>query len=82
MSGPKPRPSRELHLGVNVLSAGMHPAAWQHGGADPHWFTDPAYWNVVASSDPSLATTVFSASWPRSSASIRTNCTGTDTLPS
>ena len=35
--------SRELHLGVNVLSDGMHPAAWQHPEADPNWFTDPAY---------------------------------------
>lgn len=39
---------RELHLGVNVLSDGMHPAAWQYPGADPNWFTDPAYWIDVA----------------------------------
>lgn len=39
---------RELHLGVNVLSDGMHPAAWRHPDADPHWFTDPAYWIGVA----------------------------------
>lgn len=39
---------RELHLGVNVLSDGMHPAAWQHPTADPNWFTDPAYWIEVA----------------------------------
>jgi FMN-dependent oxidoreductase (nitrilotriacetate monooxygenase family) len=39
---------RELHLGVNVLSDGMHPAAWQHPSADPAWFTDPAYWIEVA----------------------------------
>ena len=39
---------RELHLGVNVLSDGMHPAAWQHASADPNWFTDPAYWIRVA----------------------------------
>jgi FMN-dependent oxidoreductase (nitrilotriacetate monooxygenase family) len=39
---------RQLHLGVNVLSDGMHPAAWQHPDADPHWFTDPAYWIDVA----------------------------------
>jgi FMN-dependent oxidoreductase (nitrilotriacetate monooxygenase family) len=39
---------RELHLGVNVLSDGMHPAAWQHPSADPQWFTDPAYWTRVA----------------------------------
>ncbi|MDT5336647.1 MAG: hypothetical protein QOD90_2152 [Mycobacterium sp.] len=41
-------PYRELHLGVNVLSDGMHPSAWQHPSADPHWFTDPAYWIRVA----------------------------------
>jgi FMN-dependent oxidoreductase (nitrilotriacetate monooxygenase family) len=41
-------PERELHLGVNVLSDGMHPAAWQHPTADPHAFTDPAYWIDVA----------------------------------
>jgi FMN-dependent oxidoreductase (nitrilotriacetate monooxygenase family) len=40
--------ARQLHLGVNVLSDGMHPAAWQHPSADPHWFTDPAYWIDVA----------------------------------
>lgn len=40
--------NRELHLGVNVLSDGMHPAAWQHPSADPNWFTDPAYWIDVA----------------------------------
>ncbi|TGD87861.1 LLM class flavin-dependent oxidoreductase [Mycolicibacterium sp. CH28] len=39
---------RELHLGVNVLSDGMHPAAWQHPGADPNWFTDLSYWIEVA----------------------------------
>jgi FMN-dependent oxidoreductase (nitrilotriacetate monooxygenase family) len=48
MSNPEPMGSRELHLGVNVLSDGMHPAAWQHASADPHWFTDPAYWIDVA----------------------------------
>ncbi|WP_101947416.1 LLM class flavin-dependent oxidoreductase [Mycobacterium sp. 3519A] len=39
---------RQLHLGVNVLSDGMHPAAWQHPSADPNWFTDPAYWIDIA----------------------------------
>jgi FMN-dependent oxidoreductase (nitrilotriacetate monooxygenase family) len=39
---------RELHLGVNVLSDGMHPAAWQHPDADPNWFVDPAYWINLA----------------------------------
>jgi FMN-dependent oxidoreductase (nitrilotriacetate monooxygenase family) len=39
---------RELHLGVNVLSDGMHPAAWQHPSADPHWFTDPDFWVDIA----------------------------------
>jgi FMN-dependent oxidoreductase (nitrilotriacetate monooxygenase family) len=41
-------PARELHLGVNVLSDGTHPSAWQYPLADPHWFTDPAYWANVA----------------------------------
>jgi FMN-dependent oxidoreductase (nitrilotriacetate monooxygenase family) len=41
-------PTRELHLGVNVLSDGMHPAAWQRPDADPHWFTNPAYWIDIA----------------------------------
>lgn len=40
--------SRQLHFGLNVLSDGMHPAAWQHPSADPHWFTDPAYWIDIA----------------------------------
>ena len=39
---------RQLHLGVNVLSDGMHPAAWQYPGADPGWFVDPDYWVRVA----------------------------------
>ncbi|KQY08445.1 monooxygenase [Mycobacterium sp. Root135] len=26
----------------------MHPAAWRHPGADPQWFTDPAYWIGLA----------------------------------
>ncbi|MHA3021883.1 LLM class flavin-dependent oxidoreductase [Mycobacterium sp. BMJ-28] len=39
---------RELHFGLNVLSDGMHPAAWQHPSADPNWFTDPAYWINIA----------------------------------
>jgi FMN-dependent oxidoreductase (nitrilotriacetate monooxygenase family) len=40
--------TRELHLGVNVLSDGMHPAAWQYPGSDPNWFSDPAFWVDVA----------------------------------
>lgn len=40
--------ARELHFGVNVLSDGMHPAAWRHPSADPNWFTDPAYWIELA----------------------------------
>jgi FMN-dependent oxidoreductase (nitrilotriacetate monooxygenase family) len=39
---------RELHLGVNVLSDGMHPSAWQYPSTDPHWFTDPDYWIGIA----------------------------------
>lgn len=39
---------RELHLGVNVLSDGMHPAAWQYPDVDPNWFADPAFWINVA----------------------------------
>lgn len=39
---------RELHLGVNVLSDGMHPAAWRYPGADPNWFVDPAFWIDIA----------------------------------
>ncbi|MEH3128632.1 MAG: LLM class flavin-dependent oxidoreductase [Mycolicibacterium neoaurum] len=40
--------ARELHFGVNVLSDGMHPAAWRHPSADPNWFIDPAYWIELA----------------------------------
>lgn len=39
---------RELHFGVNVLSDGMHPAAWRHPSADPNWFTNPDYWIELA----------------------------------
>ncbi|GAC66673.1 LLM class flavin-dependent oxidoreductase [Gordonia soli] len=39
---------RTLHLGVNVLSDGMHPAAWQYPGTDPLAFVDPAYWIDIA----------------------------------
>lgn len=39
---------RELHFGVNVLSDGMHPAAWRFPSADPNWFTDPDYWINLA----------------------------------
>jgi FMN-dependent oxidoreductase (nitrilotriacetate monooxygenase family) len=49
MSGAQPRTGdRQLHFGLNVLSDGMHPAAWQHPSADPNWFTDPAYWINLA----------------------------------
>ncbi|WP_328354423.1 LLM class flavin-dependent oxidoreductase [Mycobacterium sp. NBC_00419] len=40
--------ARQLHLGVNVLSDGMHPAAWQYPGADPNWFTDLSFWTNLA----------------------------------
>ncbi|OKH67194.1 monooxygenase [Mycobacterium sp. SWH-M3] len=40
--------ARELHLGVNVLADGMHPAAWQHPDVDPAAFVDPDYWIRVA----------------------------------
>ncbi|BBZ75326.1 nitrilotriacetate monooxygenase component A [Mycolicibacterium anyangense] len=40
--------TRQLHLGVNVLSDGMHPAAWQYPGADPNWFTDLSFWTNLA----------------------------------
>ena len=39
---------RQLHLGVNVLSDGMHPAAWQLPDVDPNWFVDPDYWIRLA----------------------------------
>jgi FMN-dependent oxidoreductase (nitrilotriacetate monooxygenase family) len=39
---------RTLHLGLNVLSDGMHPAAWQAPEADPLGFVKPEQWNHLA----------------------------------
>ncbi|MEK6421531.1 MAG: LLM class flavin-dependent oxidoreductase [Burkholderia gladioli] len=39
---------RQLHFGLNVLSDGMHPAAWQAPDADPLGFVDPAQWAHLA----------------------------------
>lgn len=39
---------RQLHLGLNVLSDGMHPAAWQAPGTDPLGFIKPAQWTHLA----------------------------------
>lgn len=39
---------RELHLGLNVLAAGMHPAAWQHPGTDPLGYIKPSQWKRIA----------------------------------
>lgn len=39
---------RQLHFGLNVLSDGMHPAAWQFPDSDPNSFVDPAYWIGIA----------------------------------
>ena len=40
--------SRTLHLGLNVLSDGMHPAAWQAPYTDPLGFIRPAQWTHLA----------------------------------
>ncbi|MFC0220583.1 LLM class flavin-dependent oxidoreductase [Pseudochelatococcus lubricantis] len=39
---------RELHLGLNVLAAGMHPAAWQFPGTDPLGYIKPSQWRHIA----------------------------------
>jgi alkanesulfonate monooxygenase SsuD/methylene tetrahydromethanopterin reductase-like flavin-dependent oxidoreductase (luciferase family) len=35
---------RQLHLGLNVLSAGMHPAAWLARESDPLGYIKPEQW--------------------------------------
>jgi FMN-dependent oxidoreductase (nitrilotriacetate monooxygenase family) len=39
---------RKLHLGLNVLSAGMHPGAWQARSADPLGFIKSEQWSRLA----------------------------------
>jgi FMN-dependent oxidoreductase (nitrilotriacetate monooxygenase family) len=39
---------RQLHLGLNVLATGMHPAAWRAPYSDPLGFVDPGQWQRVA----------------------------------
>lgn len=39
---------RQLHLGLNVLAAGMHPAAWRAPYSDPHGFVNPDEWKQIA----------------------------------
>lgn len=57
--------ARELHLGVNVLSDGMHPAAWQYPGADPNWFTDLSFWlNLARISERGTLDALFLADSP------------------
>ncbi len=38
---------RQLHLGLNVLAAGMHPAAWRLPSSNPLGFVDPAEWKEI-----------------------------------
>lgn len=40
--------TRQLHLGLNVLSDGMHPAAWQAPEADALGFIRPEQWSRLA----------------------------------
>jgi len=35
---------RQLHFGLNVLSAGMHPAAWLAKESDPLGYIKPEQW--------------------------------------
>ncbi len=44
---PKPG-ERQLHLGLNVLAAGMHPASWQLPGTDPLGYIRLSHWRRVA----------------------------------
>ncbi|PWB84153.1 MAG: LLM class flavin-dependent oxidoreductase [Methylocystaceae bacterium] len=41
-------PSRQLHFGLNTLSAGMHPAAWLTPEADPIGYIKPEQWLRLA----------------------------------
>ncbi len=41
-------PDRELHIGYNVLGAGMHPGAWRTPYAEPFGSFDPRQWLEVA----------------------------------
>lgn len=45
--GPKPG-ERQLHLGLNVLASGMHPASWQLPGTDPLGYIRLSHWRRVA----------------------------------
>ncbi|KAF1050025.1 NtaA/DmoA family FMN-dependent monooxygenase [Xylophilus sp.] len=38
---------RQLHLLLNVQSAGIHPAAWRMPEGRPHGFLDPAYYREI-----------------------------------
>ena len=39
---------RSLHLNVNVLASGIHPAAWRLAEANPRSFFDPDYYGGIA----------------------------------
>jgi FMN-dependent oxidoreductase (nitrilotriacetate monooxygenase family) len=41
-------PSRPLHLAVNVVYDGTHPAAWRLPSSDPFGFVSPRQWRRVA----------------------------------
>lgn len=40
--------TRQLHLNVNLLTAGSHPAAWRSPGGNPHAMLDLEHWRTVA----------------------------------
>ncbi|MGW4367206.1 NtaA/DmoA family FMN-dependent monooxygenase [Nocardia takedensis] len=55
-------PERSLHLNVNVISAGAHPAAWRLPEANPRAFFDPAHYaNVARIAEAGLFDTAFMA---------------------
>ncbi|GAA1011586.1 monooxygenase [Acrocarpospora pleiomorpha] len=53
---------RTLHLNVNVISAGAHPAAWRLPEANPRAFFDPAHYADIAKiAEAGLFDTAFMA---------------------
>ena len=60
---------RQLHFGLNVLSAGMHPAAWLAKESDPLGYVKPEQWLrlvQVAERGPAATRSSWLTARPRS----------------
>lgn len=56
---------RQLHFGLNVLSAGMHPAAWLAEESDPLGYIKPEQWlRLVQVAEKGTLDAIFLADEP------------------